>query len=111
MDLEEKKRLSGVRDLSKEACCKRLLAARMTTGLSQTDFAGQVGYSPQSINNLESRSENYPNRKLIHALYELFRVDYNFIYAGEFAQLPADLQDKLFSALDILDKSPGHKPD
>jgi hypothetical protein len=39
------------------------------------------------------------------------RIDFNFLIHGEFAQLPADVQDRLFSALEALSSGQGQTED
>lgn len=104
MDLDEKKRLSSNGNTSKEACTTRFLAARITTGISQKDFAKEMNAQSSNISNTE-KGMQFPSRSAMHHLYGAYRIDYNFILRGDFAQLPSDVQDKLFDALVTLDKS------
>ena len=110
MNVEEKERLARWRDISKEACGRRLKAAKLAVGLTSTSLAEAMGegMTVQKISNAE-RGDNYPSIPLLRYLLRSHRVDYNFIFHGEFAQLPADLQDQLFAQLAALDDTTGQK--
>ena len=101
MYLFDKERLALINDDSSEACALRLRAARMHTGLSQKDAAAEAGCGQTAWNNAE-KARNYPQLGMMRWLYRAHRIDFNFILAGEFAQLPADVHLSIFSILEEL---------
>jgi transcriptional regulator with XRE-family HTH domain len=106
MDINEKERLARRHDDSKAACATRLAAALATTGMKQKEIASQAGIGEANISNAK-KALNYPTMPLMRWLYRGHRIDFNFLMAGEFAQLPADVQDRLFAALQQLDLESG----
>lgn len=102
MDFRDKEALAGTRDTSKEAAAKRLKAARLLTGLGQQAFGEASGVSKAAISNAE-KARSYPGREAMIFLHREHRVDFNFMIAGEFVQLPNDVQEKLMSALLAVD--------
>ena len=105
MDLLTKEKLARRHDDSVEACAIRLRAARLMTGLSQADAATEAGASNTALNNAE-RARNYPQTKVMRWLYRAHRVDFNFLLAGEFSQLPADVQSAIFAILSDMNETP-----
>lgn len=98
MTLEQKERLARVNDMGIEACAIRLRAARLATGLAQQDLAREAGVSKSVLNNAEA-GLTYPGRDVMRYLYRAHRIDFNFLMNGDFAQLPGDVQERLFPAL------------
>lgn len=98
MDYEEKKALARTDDLSKEAAAVRLAAARRAAGLSQDQLGKAVGIKKAAISNAEN-AQSYPGRSVMIHLYREHRIDLNFLVTGDFAQLPGDVQDRLFAEL------------
>jgi len=98
MDINEKKRLALTGQMSQEACAVRLNAAFMIYGKKQIDLAEQVKQGKTSINN-QLKGRQFPSREVLAYFFEEYRIDFNFFYAGLFAQLPGDVQDQLFAAL------------
>jgi len=43
--------------------------------------------------------------------YRAHRIDFNFLLHGDFAQLPADVQARLFAALEALSNAPDQTED
>lgn len=102
MDLEKKTKLARVNDMSQEAAAIRLRAAFAVTGLKQhNDLAAAAGVSKTVLSNAMAGS-TYPNRNVLKYLYRAHRVDFNFMMNGDFAQLPGDVQDLLFPALEAV---------
>ncbi|WP_435988553.1 helix-turn-helix domain-containing protein [Sulfitobacter sp. SH24] len=99
MNLLDKERLARRHDDSPEACAARLRAARLLTGLNQKDAAREAGAGQTAWNNAEN-ARNYPQLNMMRWLYRAHRVDFNFILAGEFAQLPTDVRDAIFDILE-----------
>ena len=99
MDFEEKTQLARKDDMGLEACAIRLRAARATTGLAAKDLAAASGVSKTVYSNAENGS-TYPNRDLMKHLYRQYRIDFNFLMNGDFVQLPGDVQEALFPALE-----------
>ncbi len=95
---DEKQRLARTGDTGILACAIRLRAARMVTGLNQTDFARTVGIGLSALNNSEL-ALNFPSREAMRYLTDQHRIDYNFILGGLWNHLAGDVQDQLFPAL------------
>jgi transcriptional regulator with XRE-family HTH domain len=97
MDYATKERLARTRDASDEAIATRLQAARRAVGLQQKDLARKLGVSATTYNSQEVRGR--PSREAMLLFYREFRIDFNFVLHGDFAQLPGDVQEALFAAL------------
>jgi DNA-binding XRE family transcriptional regulator len=106
-DLEELCRLG---DMTKEAVALRLRAAReaIDPTLSQRGMAALVSATPQTYGNWET-AVAYPSLAAMRYLFRRHRIDFNFILHGDFAQLPSDVQEKLFAALRHLKSTPDQK--
>lgn len=98
MDIYEKERLARRLDDSLPACASRLSAALSVTGITQKQVASLSGVTEQVISNAK-KGLNYPSLNILRWLYRQHRIDFNFMIAGEFSQLPFDVQEKLFEAL------------
>jgi transcriptional regulator with XRE-family HTH domain len=111
MDILEKERLARRLDDSLPACAARLKAALATTGITQKEVAAHSKVTEQVISNAK-KGLNYPSLNILRWLYRQHRVDFNFMIAGEFSQLPYDVQEKLFAALAKHDaqNAEGQKP-
>lgn len=99
MDTEQKARLARKDDTGLAACAIRLRAARIFTGRQSKDLAKDAGVSKGVMSNAESGA-TYPNRDVMSHLYRNYRIDFNFLMNGDYAQLPGDVQDRLFPALE-----------
>lgn len=98
MDFETKARLAHKDDAGLAACAIRLRAARHVTGKMAKELAEEAGVSKTVYSNAEN-GLNYPARDIMRHLYRAYRIDYNFMLNGDFAQLPGDVQAQLFPAL------------
>lgn len=100
MNTDDKERLALHRDMEKEAASLRIRAARLAVGLSQEEVARQIGrkMTKQKIRNAEAAA-NYPPHDLMRYYYREHRIDFNFLMHGDYAQLPGDVQERLFPAL------------
>ncbi|MEY8801810.1 XRE family transcriptional regulator [Leisingera sp. XS_AS12] len=98
MDIDKKEQLARTGDVSPEAIRLRLLAARRTTGLQQLEVAKALGLKKTTFHSQESRGA--PSIATMKYYYRQHRIDFNFILHGDFAQLPQDVQDRLFAALE-----------
>lgn len=85
-------------DTSKAACAVRLTAALAATGFTRADIASRTGLGAPSITN-QAKGDQFPSRDVMVYLYAEHRIDFNFILAGAFAQLPEDVQEKVFGHL------------
>lgn len=99
MDYEAKARLARLNDDGLAACAVRLRAAVNLTGKLDKDFAADAKVSKTVLSNAMNGA-TYPNREVMKHLYRSYRIDFNFIMNGDFAQLPGDVQDALFPALE-----------
>jgi DNA-binding XRE family transcriptional regulator len=97
MNIDEKEKLARTGDVSPDAIRDRLLAARKSIKMQQKDVAGEVGLKVTTFNSQETRGA--PSIKTMRYYHRQHRIDFNFILHGDFAQLPLDVQDRLFSAL------------
>ncbi|WP_206612984.1 helix-turn-helix domain-containing protein [Paenirhodobacter populi] len=100
MDSDEKHRLAKFGEVGLEACAIRLRASRKVTGLQQKEMAAAAHVSKSVLNNAEM-GLTYPNREIMQYLYREHRIDFNFMMAGLYAQLPGDVQERLFPALEV----------
>lgn len=99
MDIAEKSRLSRIYDTGIVAAAIRLRAARLACNLSQAEVARALGLPrTTNINNMEN-AVTFPNRDIMEYYFREHRIDYNFLMAGAYSQLPGDVQDRLFPAL------------
>jgi len=100
MTSEDKIRLAHTHDLGVSACAIRLRAARALTGLKQKELAEKLPWlSTTNLNNMENGT-SFPNRQIMEYYYREHRVDFNFLIGGLYAQLPGDVQEQLFVALE-----------
>ncbi|AYF01292.1 hypothetical protein PY32053_01665 [Paracoccus yeei] len=100
MDLETKTRLAHVNDMGAAATAIRLRAAFAVTGLAQQqDLARAAGISKTVLSNAMAGT-TFPNRELLKYLFRAHRIDFQFMMNGDFAQLPGDVQERLFPALE-----------
>ncbi|MEX5515692.1 helix-turn-helix domain-containing protein [Pseudophaeobacter sp. 1A09344] len=100
MDIERKEYIAHRGDMGVKASAIRVKAARYVSGFEkQQEFARACGISKTSYNNIE-KGLQFPNRDVMKYLYRAHRIDFNFIMNGDFAQLPADVQESLFGALE-----------
>lgn len=97
MDIEHKERLARLGDISPEAVRARLLAARNSIGMKQQDVASEVGLKKTTFNSQETRGA--PSAVTMRYYHRQHRIDFNFILHGDFAQLPQDVQERLFAEL------------
>lgn len=101
MDLDRKIALSRINDMGLAATAIRLRAAFLASGLAKyQDLAQAAGVSKTVLSNALAGT-TYPNREIMKYLYRAHRIDFNFLMNGDFSQLPGDVQDRLFSALEI----------
>lgn len=98
METDDKERLAMTGDMGAEACSVRLMAARMAIDLPQRGAASAAGVKQTTYNNME-RGLAFPSRQVMKFYYRQHRIDFNFLMHGDFAQLPADVQLRLFPAL------------
>lgn len=112
MEIEQKEMLARKADTSREALAWRILAARRTTGMGQEQLAQDMGegMTKQKLRNAE-KADNAPPLSLMRYYYRQHRIDFNFLLHGDFAQLPADVQDRLFAALSALSNEQGQTAD
>lgn len=97
MDIEQKERLARLGDISPEAVHTRLLAARNSIDMKQQDVAAAVGLKKTTFNSQEVRGA--PSATTMRYYHRQHRIDFNFILHGDFAQLPQDVQERLFAQL------------
>lgn len=99
---EEKERLTRHRDTSQEAISWRLRAALKAERVKQIDIAADLGSKATTINSQIAAGS--PSVSLIAYLYKNFRIDFNFILFGDYAQLPRDVEERLLATLVALEQ-------
>lgn len=88
----------------------RLEAAIRAAGLSKTAFAERSGQQLTAvINSVKGRS--HPSKQSMRALYRFYRIDPTFIMFGDYGQLPADVQDRIFAELEAGTNGAGPRSD
>lgn len=101
MTSDEKQALARTGDMGIAACAIRLRAARHAADLSQTGLANALGLKrTTNISNME-KALTYPNREVMSYFFREHRIDFNFLMSGHYSQLPGDVQDRLFPALEV----------
>lgn len=88
-------------DFGVRAAAIRIKAARMAAGLpTQKALADALGFErTTNISNAE-KGDQFPNREVMNWLFMEKRIDFNFLMGGQYNQLPEDVQDALFPALE-----------
>lgn len=109
METRSKTDLARTGDESTEAAALRLRAARDAVGLSQIDLGNAVGRGKSAISNME-KARSFVSMDVMRYLFREHRIDFNFMMAGLYAQLPGDVQDRLFVALEALDSGAAQTP-
>lgn len=99
MDLKQKEALAHLGDMGLASTAVRLRAAILYAKMQQKDFAAACGVSATVLSNALG-GLTYPGRDVMVYLYRAHRIDFNFILHGDFAQLPGDVQEHLFPALE-----------
>lgn len=98
MKIDDREKLFRLNDDSDEAVAMRLTAARRAAGYgSQKDLAKALGINYQTYHSQEKRGRPAPST--VRFLYRNHRIDFNFVYNGDFLQLPGDVQNALEAAL------------
>jgi transcriptional regulator with XRE-family HTH domain len=110
MEIEQKERLARRGDMGRQAMAYRLRAARKALGLGLEQLARDMGegMTKQKLGNAE-RADNDPPKALMRYFHRAHRIDFNFLIHGDFAQLPADVQAKLFATLADESSAPGQE--
>ncbi|MFY0309656.1 helix-turn-helix domain-containing protein [Leisingera sp. D0M16] len=98
MDYLEIEKLCRRGDSSPEAIHKRLVAARLMTGLSQKEIAANAGIKYTTFRSQEQSGS--PSVRLMSYFLGAFQVDFNFILGGDPARLPADVLQEILKHLD-----------
>ncbi|MBU2936998.1 MULTISPECIES: helix-turn-helix domain-containing protein [Pacificibacter] len=98
MDISAKNLLFRKDDGTAEAVSVRIKAARIAAGfVKQTDFAKALGISKTTYNTQEKLGK--PAISTIRFLYVNHRIDFNYVFNGDFNHLPGDVQLALETAL------------
>lgn len=113
MNTDHKTRLAMTGETDNSAASLRLRAARKMIGFTQEQLAEAGGVKKSAVTAME-RGRSFPNRGILVFLYREYRIDFNFMIAGAYAQLPGDVQAQLFDALsdahDELDQTANSGP-
>ncbi len=102
MVVEDREKLFRLNDDSDEAVALRLRAAREVAGYKrQRDFAEALELNYKTYHAQESKGR--PTPSTVRFLHRNHRIDFNFVYNGDFLQLPGDVQQALETALSETD--------
>jgi DNA-binding XRE family transcriptional regulator len=97
-------------DTSLRATAARLVAARLSLGLSQKEMAQRAGVSPSRLQNSEA-ARVFPARAVMAELFSHHRIDFNFIIYGDDSGLPhatrAAILAEFGAALAAVDRKAG----
>lgn len=110
MGIESRDRLARSGDWSDEAAGFRLEAAIRATGLSKTAFAERSDQTLTAVIN-STKGRSHPSKQSMRALYRFYRIDPTFIMFGDYGQLPADAQERLFAELEAMTSEPDQPSD
>ncbi|MEL6377979.1 MAG: XRE family transcriptional regulator, partial [Pseudomonadota bacterium] len=102
MNFEQMKQMARTGSYTNEAAAHRLLAARKACKLSQSDLGAAVSRNATTIIAIE-KARQLPSWALMMWFHNHHRIDVNFFVAGEFSQLPGDVQEMLFESLKELE--------
>lgn len=91
-------------DTSPDAIHKRLVAIRAMTGLNQKEVAARAGIKYTTFRSQEQSGA--PSVRLCSYYLSAFQVDFNFIFIGDSARLPADIVQEIAGHLDEPSASP-----
>lgn len=98
MNIEEREKLFRLNDDSDEAVSMRLRAARIVAGYPrQKDFAEALDLNYKTYHAQESKG--HPTPSTVRFLHRNHRIDFNFVYNGDFLQLNGDVQGALEAVL------------
>lgn len=98
MTTYSKDEIFRLNDDDDEAIGIRLKAARIAAGyVKQTDFAAALGIPYKTYHAQEKKG--HPAVSTVRFLHRNHRIDFNFVYNGDFSQLPGDVRDALEMAL------------
>ncbi|MCA1336864.1 helix-turn-helix transcriptional regulator [Pseudooceanicola marinus] len=96
MTHEELEKIFLLGDTSNDALRLRLIAARLSTGLTQKEVADAVGLAKQTYHSQEARGA--PSISVARYFYRAHGIDFNFLFHGDFAHLHPSVQAKLADA-------------
>jgi transcriptional regulator with XRE-family HTH domain len=99
METARRQQLARSGDWSREATAVRFRGAIRAVGLTQSEFARRSGQTPTAVNNT-AKAVAFPSRRTMQELYRTHRIDPTFILFGDFGQMPMDVQDRVFLALE-----------
>jgi len=98
MKMSDLETLFRLHDDSPEAISARMIAARTVAGYpKQKDFAVAIDENHKTYNTQEKRGS--PSIKSVRYLHRNHRIDFNYVFNGDFAQLPGDVKTALEKAL------------
>lgn len=97
MTHDELEKLFCFADDTNEAVSKRLIAARKATGLQQQEIAAAVGIPKQTYNSQEKRGA--PSIRVGRYFYRAHRMDFNYLFYGDFLHLDEEVRERLVHAL------------
>lgn len=107
MTYEEMEKLARTGDVLTEAIGFRLRAARQSIRpkVSQKEMAERMGQVNTTYATWET-GKAYPQIYALRYFYLNHRIDFNFLLYDSFSQLPGDVKDALFEAMQALALKP-----
>jgi transcriptional regulator with XRE-family HTH domain len=85
-------------DVSTEAVGHRLRVLRAALGLTQAKMSALMDASIKNYQHME-RGNTYPRPCHVQSAFRNMRIDFNFVYAGDYTRLPLEITSKLQNTL------------
>jgi transcriptional regulator with XRE-family HTH domain len=81
-------------DITKESISERIRRLRIQKGISQKEFADQIGLHPAQYNRYE-KGENIPSTDILGKLADALNVSFDYLYEGQKEDaITADFEDR-----------------
>ena len=82
------------KDITKESISERIRRLRIQKGISQKEFADQIGLHPAQYNRYE-KGENIPSTDILGKLADALNVSFDYLYEGQKEDaITADFEDR-----------------
>ncbi len=85
-------------DVSTEAVGNRLRLLRAALGITQAKMSALMNASIKNYQHME-RGDTYPRPCHVQSGFHNMRIDFNFVYAGDYTRLPLEIIDQMQAAL------------
>lgn len=87
-------------DVSTEAVGHRLRLLRAALGLTQAKMSALMNASIKNYQHME-RGDTYPRPCHVQSGFHNMRIDFNFVYAGDYTRLPLEIIAQMQTALAV----------